>query len=122
MLGDLAVGAAPYLNQPSPLTQQLAAALLPGFLERYGYRVAPEHAEVCRRFVAVLDAWAADRRPPLGLVHGDYRLDNLLFTPDGGCKVVDWQTVSAGARRCSTPRTSSAAGSNRRTGAPTSVI
>ena len=95
VLGDLAVGSEPYLNQPNPLNQQLTAALLPGFLERYGDRIAPEHAEVCRRFVAVLDAAAADRRPPLGLVHGDYRLDNLLFTGDG-CKVVDWQTVSWG--------------------------
>ena len=55
----------------------------------------PEHAEVCERFVPVLDAWSADRRPPLGLVHGDYRLDNLLFG-DGTCRVVDWQTVELG--------------------------
>ena len=95
VLGDLAVGSEPYLNQPNPLNQQLTAALLPGFLERYGDRVAPDHAEVCRRFVAVLDAAAADRRPPLGLVHGDYRLDNLLFT-GGDCVAVDWQTVSWG--------------------------
>ena len=95
VLGDLAVGSEAYLNQPNPLNQQLTAALLPGFLERYADRIAPEHADVCRRFVAVLDAAAADRRPPLGLVHGDFRLDNLLFTADG-CKVVDWQTVSWG--------------------------
>jgi hypothetical protein len=95
VLGDLAVGRAEYLNQPNPLNQQLTAALLPGFLERYGDRVAPAHAEVCRRLVAVLDAAAADRRPPLGLVHGDFRLDNLLFTADGW-RVVDWQTVSWG--------------------------
>ena len=95
MLGDLHVGAADWLNQPNPLNQALLTALLPGFLERYGDRIAPEHAEVCERFVAVADAWAADRRPPLGLVHGDYRLDNLLFAADG-CTVVDWQTVSWG--------------------------
>ena len=95
VLGDLHVGTADYLNQPNPLTQQLAAALLPGFLERYAGRIAPEHVEVCRRFVGVLDAWAADQRPPLGLVHGDFRLDNLLFS-DGACTVVDWQTVSWG--------------------------
>jgi hypothetical protein len=95
VLGDLAVGASDYLNQPSPLTQQLAEALLSGFLERYGERIEAEHADVCRRFVGAVDAWAADRRPPLGLVHGDFRLDNILYTGDG-CKVVDWQTVSWG--------------------------
>jgi hypothetical protein len=95
VLGDPAVGAADFLNQPSPLTTDVLKMLLAGFLERYGDRVAPEHAEVCQRFVPVLEAWAAERTPPLGLVHGDYRLDNLLFEL-GTCKVVDWQTVSWG--------------------------
>ncbi len=68
---------------------------MPGFFERYGDRVAPEHREVCERFVEVADAWMDDRKPPLGLVHGDYRLDNLIFR-DGECVAVDWQTVSWG--------------------------
>ena len=95
VLGDLAVGTAEFLNQPNPLDQALVTQLLPTFLERYGEQVSEEHAELCRRFVSSLDAWAADRRPPLGLVHGDYRLDNLLFAADGAV-VVDWQTVSWG--------------------------
>jgi hypothetical protein len=95
VLGDLALGTADYLNQPNPLNQELLTALLPGFLERYGDRIAPEHAAVCERLVPVCDAWAAEQRPPLGLVHGDYRLDNLLFGEET-CKVVDWQTVAWG--------------------------
>ena len=95
VLGDVALGTADYLNLPSPLTADVLKMLLAGFEERYGDRVAPEHMEVCRRFVPVTDAWAAERTPPLGLVHGDYRLDNLLFD-DGTCKVVDWQTLSWG--------------------------
>jgi hypothetical protein len=95
VIGRDTVGAAAYLNQPNPLDQALLTQLLPAFLERYGERVAPEHAELARRLVASLDAWAAERRPPLGLVHGDYRLDNLLFAA-GEVTVVDWQTVSWG--------------------------
>lgn len=95
VLNDLALGATGWLNQPSPLDQALLTQLLPGFLERYGDRVAPEHAEVAQRLVASLDVWSQDRRPPLGLVHGDYRLDNLLFG-DGWCRIVDWQTVGWG--------------------------
>ena len=95
VLGDPHLGAAPWLNQPSPLNQALLEMLLPGFLERYADRITPEHAEVCKRFVAAVDAWAEDRRAPLGLVHGDYRLDNLLFD-ETSCRVVDWQTVSWG--------------------------
>ena len=54
---------------------------------------------MCRRFVASLDGWTADRRPPLGLVHGDYRLDNMLFGAEDAPRrfvVVDWQTVGWG--------------------------
>ncbi|MEA2169139.1 MAG: hypothetical protein QOF76_2439 [Solirubrobacteraceae bacterium] len=96
VLGDLHVGMQDWLNLPNPLTQDLVGQLLPGFLERYKERLAPEHADVCRRFAGAVDAWAADSRPPLGLIHGDYRLDNLLYRPDGTCAVVDWQTVTWG--------------------------
>jgi hypothetical protein len=95
VLGDLALGSAPWLNQPNPLNQALLTALFTGFGERYGERVAPEHLAVCERLIPSSDGWSNDRRPPLGLVHGDYRLDNLLFG-DGSCHVVDWQTVSWG--------------------------
>jgi hypothetical protein len=99
VFGDPQLGATPWLNQEGVLTQALLMQLLPAFLERYGARVEPEHQEVCRRFVASLDGWVADRRPPLGLVHGDYRLDNMLFGAVEAPRrfvVVDWQTVSWG--------------------------
>ncbi|MHB8694692.1 MAG: DUF7064 domain-containing protein [Solirubrobacteraceae bacterium] len=95
VLGDVALGTSDYLNIPNPLSQALVAQLLPAFLERYGDRVSPEHASLCERMVPSLDGWGADRRPPLGLVHGDYRLDNMLFAGDR-CTVVDWQTMSWG--------------------------
>ena len=97
---DPELGATPWLNQANPLSQALLSQLLPAFLERYGERVAPEHAEVCRVFIASLDGWVADRRPPLGLVHGDYRLDNMLFGAQDAPRrfvVVDWQTVGWGS-------------------------
>ncbi len=100
VFADSQLGATPWLNQDFPLNQAMLAQLLPAFLERYGDRVTDEHAAVCERFVASLDGWLADRRPPLGLVHGDFRLDNLLFgDPDGPSPflvAVDWQTVGWG--------------------------
>jgi hypothetical protein len=99
VFADSQLGATPWLNQGNVLNQALLTQLLPAFLERYGERVAPEHAEVCARFVASLDGWAVDRRPPLGLVHGDYRLDNMLFGSSDAPRrfvAVDWQTVSWG--------------------------
>lgn len=100
VLGDPELAAVPWLNQPNPLTRAVMTQLLGAFLDRYGDRVSAEYEEVCRRFVASLDAWVDDRRPPFGLVHGDYRLDNMLFgEPEAARRfvVVDWQTVSWGA-------------------------
>jgi Phosphotransferase enzyme family len=99
VFGDPELGATTWLNQANPLNQALMTPLLDAFLERYAERISSEHQEVCRRFVASLDGWDADRRPPLGLVHGDYRLDNMLFgTAEAPRRltVVDWQTVSWG--------------------------
>jgi hypothetical protein len=95
---DPALGASPWLNADSPVTQSLTLQLLPGFLERYRGRIAPAHVDLCERFVSSVDGWLADRRPPLGLVHGDYRLDNMLFGSGAArpVTVVDWQTVSWG--------------------------
>ena len=100
VFADQALAEREWLNQPSPLSQALVAQLLPGFFERYGERVSEEHRALCERLVGSLDHWLADRHPPLGLVHGDFRLDNLLFgsaTSPRPLTVVDWQTVGYGA-------------------------
>src|SRR5439155_580147 len=100
VFADQALAEREWLNQPSPVSQALVAQLLPGFFERYGERVSEEHRALCERLVGSLDQWLADRQPPLGLVHGDFRLDNLLFgsaTSPRPLTVVDWQTVGYGA-------------------------
>ena len=88
-----------WLNRASPeadaLLASLVAALLPGFLERYGDGLAPEHVALAEWFGAHLPAWLASRSGPRTASHGDFRLDNLLFEP--GVRrpvVVDWQTLS----------------------------
>jgi hypothetical protein len=99
VFADPQLAATPWLNQETVLSQALVTQLLSAFLDRYGERVAPEHQEVCRRFVASLDGWVTQRSAPLGLVHGDYRLDNMLFGDGEASRrfvVVDWQTVSWG--------------------------
>ena len=44
----------------------------------------------------VAEGWALARAERFGLVHGDYRLDNLMFDPvdDSAVWAVDWQTLS----------------------------
>ena len=70
-----------------------------GFIERYKARLSDEDASVLRHFANNAERWLTGRGDRFALVHGDYRLDNLLFgTEAGGAPVaaVDWQTVSLG--------------------------
>jgi len=69
----------------------------PVFLERYRDRLSQDDAETLSSFAANVKNWAERRPTPLTLVHGDYRLDNLMFekTPSGvAVATVDWQTLS----------------------------
>ncbi|KUI38395.1 phosphotransferase [Mycobacterium sp. IS-1496] len=102
LLGDAALADADWLNRESPMNQALIGQLWAGFADRYGDAIAPEHRAVCERLVAVFDAYLdAEGAPerPHGLIHGDYRLDNMLFGQPGADRpltVVDWQTVTWG--------------------------
>ena len=70
-----------------------------GFIERYGSRVPSQDASVLRAFAANAASWQSRLRGRFSAIHGDYRLDNLLFaTSEGGYPVatVDWQTLEIG--------------------------
>jgi len=102
LLGDAVMANADWLNRESPMNQALMGQLYAGFVDRYRDRIAGEHREVCERLVAGFDAYVASESAPErlhGLVHGDYRLDNMLFGEPGADRpltVVDWQTVAWG--------------------------
>jgi hypothetical protein len=105
LLGDTSLAKAPWLNREAPLSQAMITPLYAGFIDRFGDQIAQEHRIVCERLVAGFDGYLtqeADVSGPgriQGLVHGDYRLDNMLFGTDGADRpltVVDWQTVSWG--------------------------
>ncbi|MGA8546404.1 MAG: phosphotransferase [Mycobacterium sp.] len=100
LLGDTTLAEAPWLRRDTPLNQGLITALYTGFVDRYGDQIARQHRTVCERLVGGFDAYlaaeAAEDRMH-GLVHGDYRLDNMLFGAAGADRpltVVDWQTVT----------------------------
>ena len=90
-----------WLNRNTAETEQLlatlVASLLPGFLERYADALAPEHRHVCEVFANNITGWVQSRHGPPTAVHGDFRLDNLLFrTGETRPVVVDWQTLAWG--------------------------
>ncbi|EID13218.1 phosphotransferase enzyme family protein [Mycobacterium xenopi RIVM700367] len=102
LFSDIGLADAAWLNRDAPINQALMTQLYAGFLDRYGDGISPEHHEVCERLVNGFDSYLAgdsgERRID-GLLHGDYRLDNLLFGAAGADRpltVVDWQTVTWG--------------------------
>ena len=75
------------------------ALFMPGFLATYTRHLSPEALDLLDQFGPRLADWVDGREGPFTLLHGDYRLDNLMFaTPQGGYPVaaVDWQTPGHG--------------------------
>ena len=66
-------------------------------LAKLGDRMSAADRETFTGAMALVAPWLLAERDRFALLHGDYRLDNLLFLPDGsGVTVVDWQTLGVG--------------------------
>ena len=67
------------------------------FLERYEGRITDEDVRLLRSLPEALPGWVLSRPERFAPLHGDYRLDNLMFGegPDP-VAAVDWQTVTLG--------------------------
>lgn len=73
---------------------------VPAFLAQYEDRLSERAAAAAQRFTPTVGAWLCTDVGPLTLLHGDYRLENMLFGDGPGAPpltTVDWQTVSIGA-------------------------
>ncbi len=94
--------AVPWITSRSPAAAEFLGAVLVDdtarFVERYRHRLDDDHIGVLSRFAAASARWCAARSECFSILHGDYRLDNLLFgvSDDGTPTVsaVDWQTVA----------------------------
>ena len=102
LIGSQSFADTDWLNRETPVNQAVITQLFAGFAARYGEAIRPEQRLVCQRLVESFDAYVAEESAPdrvKGLVHGDYRLDNMLFGRPGSSRdltVVDWQTVTRG--------------------------
>jgi hypothetical protein len=76
---------------------QVMSQACEAFMERYADDLAPEDGETLRRACTVIERWQLAEASPFSVIHGDYRLDNLLFDPaTGEATAVDWQTAAIG--------------------------
>jgi len=92
-----------WLHRDRAASRQFMLVLLPGlwdgFRQRYRQDLGPDIHEAGNALFAELEAYITADTEPWSIVHGDYRLDNLLFdsSPGGSpVAVVDWQTCTHG--------------------------
>jgi hypothetical protein len=67
------------------------------FLDRLGHRLDAATRHTLDAYPTRVPAFLLANPQRFSLLHGDYRLDNLLFDPTAGSvTVVDWQTLAVG--------------------------
>lgn len=92
-----------WLNRNTPEKRlefcELVKMLYPGFVYRYDARLDDVTRVIGDEFIANAEPYFTFVPPHFTVVHGDYRLDNILFMPrpEGlQAGVVDFQTLSLG--------------------------
>lgn len=66
-------------------------------LEKLGDRMSADDRETFTTTMGLVTPWLLAEYDRFALLHGDYRLDNMLFDPDRTrVSVVDWQTLGVG--------------------------
>jgi Ecdysteroid kinase-like family len=91
-----------WLKTPEPIITQLNAMYPHAqttFAKRYADVLEPEYMDLCESFAPYFATLGEYSKPPQCLVHGDFRLDNMLFDIKGGAEpiaILDWQTVTSG--------------------------
>jgi aminoglycoside/choline kinase family phosphotransferase len=64
----------------------------PTFLARYEDSLPERVLRWCEAFAPQVVNWIQTYSEwPLTLIHGDFRLDNMFFGPDGSMTLIDWQ-------------------------------
>jgi aminoglycoside phosphotransferase (APT) family kinase protein len=101
---DRALDDLDWLSPDPEASRMLMTMLLPtlwdGFRERYAADLPPHVHQAGDALFAHLGAYLTPDADARTIVHGDYRLDNLLFDPTPGgtpIAVVDWQTCAVGS-------------------------
>ncbi len=69
------------------------------FKDRYAGILEPDCIAMIERLPAAIVSGRHDRSTPRTIVHGDFRLDNIMFEVNDGAHpmaTLDWQTISVG--------------------------
>jgi hypothetical protein len=91
----------PWLYTDPAEGRSMSRSMLPmlwsGFRDRYADRLSDQVQTAGPVLFERIEGYVADAGGPKTVVHGDYRLDNLLLGPrPDDVTVVDWQTIALG--------------------------
>lgn len=87
------------LDEEGTGRREFFAMMWKGFLDRYRDRLDTDVRELGEAFCDRFERYARPHPGPRTVVHGDYRLDNVLIDDRDGTprlSVVDWQTAALG--------------------------
>jgi hypothetical protein len=76
---------------------QVMSMAIEAFVERFAGDLSDEDRRTLREACGAIEKWQLTGPEPFSVIHGDYRLDNLLFDQTSGeVTAVDWQTAAVG--------------------------
>lgn len=99
--GDPALSAIAELRPPSDdgaeFHAQIFAGAVPQFVAQFGEWVSADDIATLDDLASWIGDWLKARRDQLTLIHGDFRPDNLMISPDARhITTLDWQTIGLG--------------------------
>jgi aminoglycoside phosphotransferase (APT) family kinase protein len=94
---ELEVLTVPIANEESAaLLGDLARTAVDTFLATLGPRMNEADRATLDAVPSAIPEFLLRKPERFALLHGDYRLDNLMLHPDGSVTVLDWQTLTVG--------------------------
>ncbi len=99
--GDPTLHHIPELRPPSDegaaFHAQIFAGAVPQFVAQFGEWMSADDIATLEDLSTWIGDWLTCRRDQLTLIHGDFRPDNLMISPDGAhITTLDWQTIGLG--------------------------
>lgn len=76
---------------------QIFGGAVPQFVAQFGEWMSADDVDTLNDLASWIGDWLVCRRDQLTLIHGDFRPDNLMISPDGQhITTLDWQTIGLG--------------------------